>query len=317
MEPNHSPSIKPPLVQMGCPSSPKTLFQALPRCWSGASGCSSHHRTIGRDCPFPCSGSPPAGDACLAWPGLSHLGQVMDEGVPLVWELGGVSLESCSGAESCTRSFFWQTRLMPPLLCSPSWSLQGLRDRSMGTDHLLLGPASPKGCGSFLICSLLPWLLPCPWFLSCHWGWIPTLPGAAPFLPGSPPGPAGERDQEVPVEPWEGAWDWWGILAETPHPGRSWKPPRGWVGTGRPRTPWRTPNEPEALKLPLRRSSQDVSWDICSSQGKLGVQRLCVQILGALSCACPSSCSSQSGQCPPALSPSCCDANLAVSSSWC
>lgn len=40
------------------------------------------------------------------------------------------------------------------------------------------------------------------------------------------------------------------------------------------------PNKPEALKLPLQRSSQDVSWDICTSQGNLGVQTVCVQILG-------------------------------------
>lgn len=108
------------------------------------------HPTIGQDYPFPCSGSPPAGDARLAWPGLSHLHQVMDEGVLLVWELGGFSLESCSGM--LHGGFFWQAQLMPPLLSTPSWRLQGLRDQFMGTDHLLSGPAFPKGCGFFLIC---------------------------------------------------------------------------------------------------------------------------------------------------------------------
>lgn len=84
---------------------------------------------------------------------------------------------------------------------------------------------SQRAVGSSSSALLLPWLFPHPWFLSCCWGWILTLPGAAPFLLGSTPGTGRERDQETRVEPQEGAWDWCGISAETPQPGRSWKPP--------------------------------------------------------------------------------------------
>lgn len=182
MEPNHSPSIKPPLVQMGCPSSPKTSFHGpsqvlewspgmfippqdhwagpslsllwVPTCWRCLAGLA---RTL-TPAPGDGRGGPVGAGARRRFPGKLLCGRKLHEG-----------LFPADPADA-------------PSPLQPQLELQGSRDRLMGTDHLLLGPAFPKGCGSFLICPppalalSLPMVLVLLLELDSHLAWCCPVP---------------------------------------------------------------------------------------------------------------------------------------------
>lgn len=180
MEPNHSPTIKPPLVQMGCPSIPKTLFHGPSQCWSGASGCSSTIGPWGRTIPFPALGSHLL--EMLSW--LDQDSHTCTRG----WTRGSQwcgSFEAFlwkAALECCIGGFFLADLADAPSPLHSQLEAAGIEGWVYGHQPSPFGTSIPKGLRSFLICpasALAPSLLMVlvlPFELDSHLAWCCPIP---------------------------------------------------------------------------------------------------------------------------------------------